>query len=74
MLSSDGAADGGGRMTRAEIVKKLRDTSEIMAKSAASLHFYGVASARAVRHAEELAGAAEMVKEWADELEKEEAK
>ncbi len=59
-------------MTRTELVKKLRDTAELMDRAATSLHFYGVASARAVRHAQELAGAAEMVGEWADELEKEE--
>ena len=73
MLSADGVADWGGRMTRTELVKRLRETAEIMARSATSLHFYGAAFARAVRHAEELAGAAETVGEWADELEKEEA-
>ena len=58
-------------MTRAALVKKLRDTAEIMASTADALDFYG-GSSDAVQHAEELAGAAEMVGEWADELEKEE--
>ena len=38
------------------------------------LKFYGGFSGLAVQHAAELAGAAEIVGEWADELEKEEAK
>ena len=58
-------------MTRAALVEKLRDTAEIMASTADALDFYG-GSAEAVQHAKELAGAAEMVGEWADELEKEE--
>ncbi len=60
-------------MTRAEIVKKLRDTSEIMASTANSMYFYGRLSVEARSHSAELAGAAEIVGEWADELEKEEA-
>lgn len=59
-------------MTRAELVKKLRDTAEMMTSTAEALDFYG-GSDEAAQHAEELAGAAEMVGEWADELEKEEA-
>lgn len=58
-------------MTNADLVKKLRDTAKVMATAAGSLHFYGAVSANAVQHAAELAGAAEMVGEWADELEKE---
>lgn len=58
-------------MTHTEIVKKLRDTAEIMASTADALDFYG-GSAEAVQHAKELAGAAGMVSECADELEKEE--
>ncbi len=58
--------------TGTRLVQRLRDTSEMMAKTAASLKFYGAISANATRHAEELRGAAEMVGEWADELEKEE--
>jgi hypothetical protein len=60
-------------MTRTELVQRLRETSQVMAIAARSLRFYGGFSGRAVQHAEELAGAAEMVGEWADELEKEEA-
>ncbi len=59
-------------MTRSEIVKRLLDTAETMASTANSLYFY-CRSAESARHAAELAGAAEMVGEWADELEKEEA-
>jgi hypothetical protein len=59
-------------MTRDELVKKLRATAEVMNSAADSLDFYG-GSANAVQHAAELAGAAEIVGEWADELEKEEA-
>lgn len=59
-------------MTRAELVKKMHDTAEIMASTADALEFYG-GSDEAVNHAEELAGAAEMVAEWADELEKDSA-
>ncbi len=59
-------------MTRTELVKKLRETSAMMASSAGLLSFYGAVSVYAVQHAEELAGAAEIVGEWADELEKEE--
>ena len=61
-------------MTRAELVQRLRDTSQVMATAAGSLRFYGGFSGRAVQHASELAGAAEIVGEWADELEKEETK
>ncbi len=60
-------------MTRTELVERLRDTSEVMATAAGSLRFYGAVSANAIHHAAELAGAADMVGEWADELEKEEA-
>ena len=60
-------------MTRTELVQRLRETAEVMATAAASLRFYGAVSARAAQHAKELAGAAEMVGEWADELEKDEA-
>ena len=60
-------------MTRAELVERLRDTAEIMAAAAGSLKYYGAFSCLAVMHSEELAGAAEIVGEWADELEKEEA-
>ena len=59
-------------MTRTELVQRLRDTSKVMASAAGQLQFYGGFSGRAVQHAEELSGAAEMVGEWADELEKEE--
>lgn len=60
-------------MTRAEIVQRLRGTSAVMAFTAEELAFYGK-SDEAVQHAQGLAGAAEMVGEWADELAKEEAK
>jgi len=60
-------------MTRDELVKRLRATAEVMDSAADSLDFYG-GSANAVQHAAELAGAAKMVAEWADELEKEEIK
>ncbi len=60
-------------MKRAELVRRLRDTAAIMAFTAEEMAFYGK-SDEAVQHAQELAGAAEMVGEWADELEKEEAK
>jgi len=60
-------------MTRTELVKKLRETAQVMATAAGSLRFYGAVSASAMKHAEELAGAAEIVGEWADELAKEEA-
>ena len=59
-------------MTRTEIVKLLRDTSINMQDTAAHLEFFGGCS-EAVLHAGELNGAAEIVSEWADELEKEEA-
>lgn len=61
-------------MTRTELVKRLRETAEIMASTANSMYFYGRLSDEARSHAAELAGAAEIVGEWADELEKEEAK
>ena len=61
-------------MTRADLVQRLRDTSEMMASAAGLLSFYGAVSVYAVQYSEELAGAAEMVGEWADELEKEENK
>lgn len=60
-------------MTRAELVKKMHDTADMMASTADALDFYG-ASAEAAHHAEELANAADIVGEWADELEKEEEK
>jgi len=44
-----------------------------MKVTAEYLKFYGGFSGLAVQHAAELAGAAEIVGEWADELEKEEA-
>ncbi len=59
-------------MTRTELAERLRETAEVMATAAGSLRFCGGFSGRAVQHAEELAGAAEIVGEWADELEKEE--
>jgi len=60
-------------MTREDLVKKLRATAEVMDSAADSLDFYGGFSANAVQHAAELAGAAKMVAEWADELEKDSA-
>ena len=54
------------------IVALLRDTAHSMKVTAEYLKLYG-GSSEAVQHAEELAGAAEMVGSWADELEKEEA-
>ncbi len=57
-------------MTRAELVKKLRETAEIMASTANSMYFYGRLSDEARSHAAELAGAAEIVGEWADALER----
>ena len=59
-------------MTRAELVQRLRYTAEVMSTAAGSLKFYGGFSGLAVQHAAELNGAAEIVGEWADELEKEE--
>ena len=59
-------------MKRAEIVQRLRATAESMKFTAGTLEFYG-GSDEAVNHAQELAGAAEIVGEWADELAKEEA-
>ena len=59
-------------MTRAELVQRLRETSQVMTSAAVQLKFYGAVSANAMKHAEELAGAAEIVGEWADELAKEE--
>ena len=59
-------------MTRTELVQRLRETSQVMATAAGSLRFYGGFSGRAVQHAAELAGAAEIVSSWADELAKEE--
>ena len=59
-------------MTRAELVQRLRDTEYSM-KWTAYLMKKHVGSDEAVQHAEELAGAAEIVGEWADELAKEEA-
>ena len=60
-------------MSRAELVKRLRDTEYSM-KWTAYIMKRHVGSDEAARHAEELAGAAEMVGEWADEFEKEEKK
>ncbi len=60
-------------MTRAELVQRMRDTSAVMAFTAEEMAFYGK-SDEAVQHAQELAGAAEIVSSWADELEKEETK
>ncbi len=59
-------------MTRARLLQRMRDTAETMKWTAEALRFYG-GSANATQHAAELAGAAEMVSEWADGLEKEEA-
>ena len=73
MLSADGVAYWGSGMTRTELVQRLRDTAHSMDVTAEYLKFYGGFSGLAVQHAAELAGAAEMVGEWADELEKEEA-
>lgn len=56
------------------LVQRLRDTAHSMKVTAEYLKFYGDSSGLAVQHAAELAGAAEIVGEWADELEKEEAK
>ena len=70
MLSADGVANGGIGM---RIVARLRDTAHSMKVTAEYLKFYGDSSGLAVQHAAELAGAAEIVGEWADELEKEEA-
>lgn len=70
MLSADGAANGGIGM---RIVARLRDTAHRMKVTAEYLNFYGDHSGLAAQHAAELAGAAEIVGEWADELEKEEA-
>lgn len=70
MLSADGVANGGIGM---RIVARLRDTAHRMKVTAEYLKFYGGFSGLAVQHAAELAGAAEIVGEWADELEKEEA-
>lgn len=72
MLSADGATDGCGRMTRAELVQRLRDTAINMQDTSAHLEFFGGCS-EAVLHAGELNGAAAIVESWADELEKEEA-
>lgn len=58
-------------MTKNELIKKLRSLSENMLETADSLDFYG-GSWEASGHAFELIGAAEMVKQWVDELEKEE--
>jgi len=58
-------------MTRNELVNRLRATAAVMDAAADSLDFYGGFSANAVRHAAELAGAAKMVIEWADEIERE---
>ena len=60
-------------MKRSELVKRMRDTEYSM-KWTAYLIKKHVGSDEAAQHSEELAGAAEMVGEWADELEKEEAK
>ena len=56
-------------MKRAEIVQRLRNTAESMKFTAGTLEFYG-GSSEAEQHAEELAGAAEIVGEWADALER----
>ncbi len=57
-------------MTRADLVQRLRETAINMQDTSAYLEFFGGCS-EAVLHAGELNGAAEMVGEWADELEKE---
>ena len=51
------------------IVARLRDTAHRMKVTAEYLNFYGDHSGLAAQHAAELAGAAEIVGEWADELE-----
>jgi len=61
-------------MTRAELVQRLRNTAHSMDVTAEYLQFYGRLSPEAAQHAEELSGAAEIVCEWADGLEKEESK
>ena len=58
-------------MTRTELVQRLRDTAHSMDVTAEYLKFYGGFSGLAVQHAAELAGAAEIVGEWADALLKE---
>lgn len=60
-------------MTRTELVQRLRDTAHSMDVTAECLKFYGDSSGVAAQHAEELASAADIVGEWADELAKEEA-
>ena len=59
------------KMPRARLLNRMRDTAETMKWTAEALRSYG-GSPEAVQHAAELAGAAEIVGEWADELEKEE--
>ena len=59
-------------MKRSELAKRMRDTEYSM-KWTAYLMKKHVGSDEAVQHAEELARAAEIVGEWADELAKEEA-
>ena len=58
-------------MTRAELVQRLRDTAYVMKWTAYVMRKHG-GSPEAAHHAKELAGAAEIVGEWADELSKEE--
>ena len=56
----------------AAVVEMTEPSNATFANAAAgSLRFYGAVSASAMKHAEELAGAAEMVGSWADELDKE---
>ena len=58
-------------MKLSELAKLMRDTEYSMKWAAHMMKKHG-GSSEAVQHAEELAGAADIVGEWADELEKKE--
>ena len=72
MLSANSVAYGENGMTRAKLVQLLRYTAIDMQNTAAYLEFFG-GSSEAVKHASELRGAAQVVAQWADELNKDES-
>lgn len=74
MLSANSVADWGSVMNKKQLVQRLRRTANYMELTAEYLALLYGSSSEAVQHAAELLGASTMVAQWADELEKEEAK
>jgi len=58
-------------MTKKEIVHKLRLLQDDMKEISAAMDYYSGTNPLHGKHARELAGAADIAGEWADEIEKE---